>query len=565
MSSQIWNQNKTPLANRYIDALHQSTSPRSNIMETNSICTIETKGRRRNSLTPVRRNDTPQDSIGRSNSPGGKKPGTRPTPEELVHTQVQGSQRFPSARSSTTTTTSNFSFCSPRDASDTGTTGFTSANVFPKHIPQRVPLRLRDSLVPASTSTFQVIPPVTSIDTTDLNWEDDFSSSSYAENSPKEDAISSADTPTFCSPVQNPGARRKINEYGGAQQDGSEETIVIENEADNSTPFGSNLKSVKDRIKSFQKCKTIIKEPSSIVSATPDVNNDEQDQNENEDKENGQNWNNSSIKLTSTTTFGAISQGSNGNILRNVSGGRSLVSPSSASASNPNSPLKKALKKAGVTASFLVAVNKYSSQPQQEKVETQPSQKGSKPTLQVITNSVEIGDETPPNMCLTPNRQISSGECSSPIGGMPTPGTSSTLIASWRQREASNVSSFLPKTHSSSKKVPSLTLPSVPVLQSRYVECDTNSIAESIESSLTGPPMNKSIRRTSTQSLKDDKMDIFSSLSTFIDLQVETRLSHLEAQMERDLKDKLDKIEAKLESRMNTKIEKMINMLSVQK
>jgi len=561
MSSQIWNQSKAPLVNRYIDALHQCASPSSNIMETNGICTIETNGRPRNSLTPLRRKDTTQDSIGRSNSSGRKKLGTRPTPEELVHTKSQGSQRFPSARSSTTTT-SNFGFCSPRGASDTGTTGFTADNVFP-NIHQRSPLRLRDSLVPASTSTFQVIPPVTSIDTTtDLDWEDDFSSSSYAEISPKETKISSADTSTFCSPDQNPGVRKQINEYGGAQQDKSEKTIVIGNEADNSTPSNSNLRSVKDRIKSFQKCKTPIKEPSPVVSTTPGAKNGEQDQNENEDKdkENGQNWINSSIKKTSTTTFGAISQGSNGNIFRNASGGNSLASPPSVSASNPNSSLKKT----GVTASFLVVSN-YSSRQQQEKVETQPYQKRSKPALQVITNPVEIRDETHPSMCLTPNRQISLGECSEPNACMPTPGSSSTLIASWRQREASNFSSLLPKSHSSSKKVPSLTLPSVPVLQSRYVECDTNSIADSIESSLTGPPMIKGIGRTSTQSLKDDKMDILSSLSTFIDLQVEAKISHIEVQLERDLQDKLDKIEAKLESRMKIKIEKMMNMLSVQK
>jgi len=432
--------------------------------------------------------------------------------------------------------------------------------VFP-NIHQRSPLRLRDSLVPASTSTFQVIPPVTSIDTTDLDWEDDFSSSSYAEISPKEIKISSADTSTLCSSSENPGVLKQINEYGGAQQDKSEKTVVIENEADNSTPSNSNLRSVKDRIKSFQKCKTTIKEPSPVVSTTPGANDGEHDQNENEDKENGQNWINSGIKKISTTTFGAISQGSNGNAFRNGSSGKLLVSTPSVSASNPNTFLKKT----DVTASFLVAINKYSPRQQQEKVETLPSQKRSKPALQVITNPVELSDETPPYMCLTPNRQISLGECSEPNACMPTPGSSSTLIASWRQREASNFSSLLPKSHSSSKKVPSLTLPSVPVLQSRYVECDTNSIADSIESSLTGPPMIKGIGRTSTQSLRDDKMDILSSLSTFIDLQVETRLSQLEAQIERDFKHKLDKVEAKLESRMNTKIEKMMDMLSVQK
>lgn len=544
MSSQIRNQNNAPLANRYIDALHQSASTRSNIMETNGTCTIEANGRPRTS---------------RSNSPGRKKQCARPTPEELVHTQGQSGQRFPSTRPSTTP--SSFSLGSPRATFDTGfirnttsDTGFTSLNPFPGTVsggytPQRSPVRLRDSLVAASTSTFQVI-PVASSGSTDIDWEDDFSSSSYAENTPKGIRISAGDTAAFSSPRNNPDGRKFINEYSSTQEDGSEETTGSENEADNSTPSGSSLRSVKDRIKSIQMCQTTTKESSPVATLTPNAYNGEQDQNDNEDKENGENWSNNNTKKTSTTTFGAISQGGNVNAFSNGPG--HLPVP----ASNPNSSQKKT----AVTASFLVAINKYSPRQQQEKAETQLSKKDSKPTLRILTTPVEIKDNSAPSLCMTPSYQGSLGECSASKGSMPTPGSSSTLIASWRQREASNVAVSLPNAHSSSKKISS-----VPVLQSKFVECDTNSDAGSTESSLTSPPVMKTIKRTSTPSLKSLSVSQMDSLSTFIDQQVESRLSQLEAQMERDFKDKLEKMEAKMETRINIKMERMMNLFSVQK
>lgn len=91
--------------------------------------------------------------------------------------------------------------------------------------------------------------------------------------------------------------------------------------------------------------------------------------------------------------------------------------------------------------------------------------------------------------------------------------SSSILIISWRQREASNVA--LP-FHSF-----------VRVLQSKFLECDANSYVGSIGSSLAAPPVIKAMRhgnKTSLKSLGDAQLD---TLPNLIDQQVETRILHL--------------------------------------
>lgn len=546
MSSQTWNQNKVPLVNRYIDALHNSASPhRPNAMENNGVSTTESNGRPRNSVVPLRRKDSTQDIAGRSNSPGRKKMVSRPTPEELVYSQGQGSQRFPAARPSTSP--SSFNFNSPR-GNDTGS---TVANIFPSNISgntfsQRSPIRPRESFAPVNPGTFQVIPQTNSIDSNDIDWEDDFSSSSCTENANRSDKITNADS-NFSFQGQNPGACKQSNEFYGAQQEDSEESTGSGNEADNLSSSNPNLRSIKDRIKSFQK------------SIIPTTSNGEQEQNDSDDKENGETRINNDTKQKSPKTFGAISQGANVNTFRSSSGFKSLVSPP------PPPPLTitptpvSSSKKPAVTASFLVAINKYSPRQQQEKMEIQ-TQKDSKQNLKVMISQRE-NDEKTPNTCVTPNNQVSSGESLEPNCCMPSPGSSSTLIASWRQREASNVALPLPKFHSSSKKTHNVASSNIHALQSKFVECDTNSEVGSTGSSLTAPPVIKTMRHVSTISLKSLSDAQLDTLSNLIDQQVETRLLHLEAQMEKDFRDKLEKMEA----RMNIKIKKMIDLISAQK
>lgn len=548
MSSQTWNQNKAPLVNRYIDALHNSASPPPNVMESGGSITIETNGRLRNSVTPLRRKDSQQDSVGRSNSPKMKKLGARPTPEELVYSQGQGSQRFQSARPSTTP--SSFSFGSPRGTFDTVSSAVSGGNL---STPQRSPICPRDSAA-GIPSTFQVIPQTNSIDSTDTDWEDDFSSAS--ENAHETNRIAHVDSTQFPSQSQNPAVRRLNNEYYGAQQDHCpEENNGSENEIDNVLPSVANLRSIKDRIKSFQQSGTSKSESSVAAPIALVTSNGDQDHSNNEDKENGENWTNNSIIKRSTTTFGAVSQGNNMNTFRNSSSMKSLAPPSTTAATPVSSS-----KKPAVTASFLVAINKYSPRQQQEKLETHSSQKDSNQTLRE-TSPLEMKDDKKPNACVTPNHQTSVGECAEAKCFLPTPGSSSTLIASWRQREASNVASSLPKAHPSCKKMANVTLPSIPVLQNKFGECDTRSEVENSENSPNAPPVIKSMKNISTASLKSLSDGQLDTLSNIIDQQVEARLLHLECQMGKDFRDQLEEMEA----RMNTKINKLMNLIQAQR
>jgi len=577
MSSQTWNQNRTPLVNRYIDAIHNCASPPPSIMETSRETssgsnTIETNGRPRNSGTPTRRKDTQQDSAGRSNSPKMKKLGARPTPEELVYSQGQGSQRFQSQSARPSTAPSSFSFGSPRGTFDTVSTAVSGVNT-----PTRSPIRLRDSTA-GIPSTFQVIPQINSIDSTDIDWEDDFSSASYVENAPEATRSAHVDS-NFPSQGQNLGVRRLSNDYYGAQQNHipEENNNGSENEVDNHP--SSISRSIKDRIKSFQKCGTPKSEIPLVAPIAPVTSNGEHDHNDNEDKENGENWINNGIKKISTTTFGAISQGPNMSTFRNGSGMKSVappptpaVTPVSSQGNNMNtfrkslaSPTTPAAtpisssKKPAVTASFLVAINKYSPRQQQEKSETHSSQ-NSNQTLRA-TSPLGMKDEKKKNICFTSKHQAALGECVEPKRFLPKQGASSTLIASWRQREASNVVSTLPKAHSSCKKVANVALLSIPVLQNKFVEYDTHSEVGNSENSLKAPPVIKSMKNISTASLKSLSDAQLDTLSNIIDQQVEARLLHLECQMEKDFRDKLEKMEA----RMNIKIGEMMNLIQAQK
>jgi len=453
---------------------------------------------------------TPQD-VNRSNSPRNKKKSARPSPEELAFSQGQGNQR--SAWPSTTNQPS-YGYGSALDSGSQATNSYPTSVSINNSFPRRSPLRPGESLPVAAQRVSEII-PTQSIDAFENDGREDdpslYSTESYPEKG------SPITTTTFSSKAHNVDIWK---------QDGSKENDSGgENRLDPNTSL-SNLTSVKDRIKSLQ-----IRTSSS------------QDQDENEDEDNDDIQNNAiHIKKRNSTGYGAISNGGNVNNFRNNS--KSLISPQAA---------KK--DKTPLTASFLVAINKYSPQPQQKQQEKQ-----------VQTKLTEPKEDKSQNFPFTP-KQTSSAESQGSLGdgGLPTPGSSSTLIASWRQREASNVASSLSKNHSSSKKGPIVSIPNVTSIQSKVVEYDATSEGGSSQSSLTVPTLPKASKKIlfnpSIGSSQDAQTELLSTLMNEMELKVEARLSQLEAQMAKEFKNKL----IKMEERMSKKMDNMLNSLRTQR
>ena len=160
---------------------------------------------------------------------------------------------------------------------------------------------------------------------------------------------------------------------------------------------------------------------------------------------------------------------------------------------------------------------------------------------------MEPKEEKSPMSSNTPKHQPSSVESlgSNEDPYLPTPGSSSTLIASWRQREVSNFT----KPHSASKKGSIVSLPNVNSLQSKTFDYDSISACESTQSSLTVPPLTKTNKKTSIPSVnssQDVPQEILSTLMNEMELQVDARLTQLETEMAKEFKDKMNKMEERM-------------------